>query len=157
VAASCKLAVIPLVFLIALTLWNAEAADKVYQWKDASGMTHFTNNPLQVPKEYRVKKRVMKSEVPQGSSATHKLTRGLGEKLWLSHCSSCHSVGRAGKRPLASVVIDPVSHFARSPKVLSKLLRGAVDGRTTDMKGVNITDGELLEVTRYLIKMSKTY
>ena len=80
--------------------------------------------------------------------------------MWLARCAGCHTAGLEGdgeRDPLGLVVVDPATRFARSPEVLNTLLRGAVEGRTTDMKRMEISDTDLLGISRYLIEYSNNH
>jgi len=133
-------------------------AERIYQWVDSAGVRHFTNNELNIPSQYRVKIKDMKALTTGAGKQKTPAGNVSGKELWLERCASCHTMnahGDSGIRSLASVVIDPATRFPRSEDVLSGILRGAVEGRTTDMKRVEIRDSELLEIARYLIEYSK--
>src|SRR5262247_2727517 len=45
--------------LAALTLLAAVAQADIYEWRDASGARHYTNNIMAVPSEYQAEARTM--------------------------------------------------------------------------------------------------
>jgi len=133
-------------------------ADRIYQWKDSAGITHFTNNESNIPKQYRVKVKDMKLQAATVTDEGQLVASSTGKQLWHSYCASCHVPGVERKerlRPLASVILDPDTRFQRSPDALNSILRMAIEGRTTDMTRIEISDADLLEITHYLIEYSK--
>jgi len=135
-------------------------ADRIYQWIDSSGIKHFTNNELNIPSQYRVKIKDMKLQAVKADDKRLAAVTDSGEQLWLARCAACHVAGsesKAGLRVLGPVVVDPATRFSRAPDVLSSIFRGAVEGRTTDMKRMEISDADLLEIARYLIEYSKKH
>jgi len=155
-----KLRVIFIFSLILFMPSQVVKADRIYQWKDSVGVTHFTNNESNIPSQYRVKIKDMKLQPAEGSNKVKPEADIIGEQLWHARCASCHTPGvekKNGLRPLASVVIDPNTRFHRSSDVLNLILRKAIEGRTTDMKRLDISDADLLEITDYLIEYSENY
>jgi len=147
------------VYAVMLLMPSQIMADRIYQWVDAAGIRHFTNNESNIPSQYRVKVKDMKLQAVR-VEAKKPPAVASGEKLWLERCAACHTPGLEGVgvlRPLASEVIDPATRFPRTPDVLSSILRGAVEGRTTDMKRMEISDADLLEIAHYLIEYSKKH
>ena len=61
---------IALLFLVLLLQYYPSAADAAfYQWVDAAGVTHFTDNPDKIPGTYRKRAKKLKlSEEPSGVS-----------------------------------------------------------------------------------------
>lgn len=141
-----------------LLSWQVAGADRIYKWKDSAGIMHFTNNKANIPPQYRVETKDMMALPSVGNKRLSK--SDIGGSLWRARCASCHTAGvekKKGLRPLASTVIDPSTRFARTEGRLLPILRQAVAGRTTDMKAMEISDADLLEISRYLIKFSKKY
>ena len=62
---------IALLFLVLLLQFYPLAADAAfYQWVDAAGVTHFTDNPDKIPNKYRKRAKKLKlSEEPSGGAA----------------------------------------------------------------------------------------
>jgi len=60
-----------LLFLVLLLQFHPPAADAAfYQWVDAAGVTHFTDNPDKIPNTFRKRAKKLKlSEDPSGVSA----------------------------------------------------------------------------------------
>jgi len=134
-------------------------ADRIYQWVDAAGIRHFTNNESNIPSQYRVKVKDMKLQAVR-VEAKKPPAVASGEKLWLERCAACHTPGLKDEGNLRSLglrVIDPATRFPRTPDVLSLIFRGAVEGRTTDMTRMEISDADLLEIAHYLIEYSKKH
>jgi len=145
-------------WLIVMMTINVAMADRIYQWVDAAGIRHFTNNESNIPAQYRVKVKDMKLQAARVEAKPP--TLASGEKLWTERCAACHTLGLKAEgnlRPLGLKVIDPVTRFPRTPDVLSSIFRGAVEGRTTDMKRIEISDADLLEIAHYLIEYSKKH
>jgi len=146
------------VYMVMLLVPAQVMADRIYQWVDTAGIRHFTNNELSVPSQYRVKVKDMKLRAVKVQSKPG--IPALEEKLWTERCAACHAPGLKGEgglRPLGLKVIDPVTRFSRSPDVLSSIFRDAIEGRTSDMKRIEISDADLLGIVRYLIEYSEKH
>jgi len=133
-------------------------AAKFYQWKDAAGITHFTDNPSNIPKTARATPRNVGALGVVHTESENQTLQANGKKLWNAQCVSCHfeGQGRKGKlRGLGKFTVNQATHFpATSNEMLAKF-RPAVEGRTTDMKRMTISDEDLLAIARYLLAAQK--
>jgi len=131
---------------------------KFYQWKDAAGITHFTDNPANIPKKALATPRNLGAADVVRTEGSNQTLQENGKKLWNARCASCHfeGQGRKGKlRGLGQLTVNQATHFpATSNEMLAKL-RPAVEGRTTDMTRMKISDEALLAIARYLLAAQK--
>jgi len=130
---------------------------RIYQWKDAEGVTHFADNPMAVPAEYRSKSlRDVKGVQTSGKGDQVALSTALsatGAKLWREKCMECHTAKRQdadGKKSLFSYIIDPVTRFPRERADIVGELEYATSGRTTEMDPVDISEDGLKAIAEYL-------
>lgn len=156
------------VVVLSLCVWSfmpvlADAA-AVYQWKDAAGHMHFTDNLGQVPPQYRqqgLKVRNIQSQDTKSSANRVPATISSGgKKIWETKCASCHFINgkglrEDGKRGLQRFVLNEKTGFPFNPEDILPRVRRAVAGRTSDMPPVNITDKELTLLINYLISTFK--
>jgi mono/diheme cytochrome c family protein len=73
-------------------------------------------------------------------------------------CASCHTTGIGfveGKIGLLDYVQNLDTGMAISAPNVIKSLRKATQGRTTDMRPMNLLDEELTAITRYLMTFQK--
>jgi hypothetical protein len=59
-----KRSILKPVVIFFILIWFADVDAVIYQWKDANGITHFTDNPTNAPKAFR-KKPFIKDLLPQ--------------------------------------------------------------------------------------------
>lgn len=134
----------------------AQAAE-IYQWKDAAGKVHYTDNPMNVPAQYRDQKRDVRPL--QGIE-----TKGGGEipgrpvsemkALWLERCASCHHMGEGKKGGLVGLkflIINRNTNFPNSTDAMVRRMRAAASGRIGDMDPIEISDADLLMIAQYLL------
>jgi len=117
-----------------------------------------------VPPQYRGKS-ARQLQKPGGHAGT--VTRlpaakaSKGEVLWKNKCSSCHFLNgnglriSDGKRGLQRFILNPATGFPFNPDQVIPRFRRAVDGRTSDMPPVSMTDEELKMLVSYLISRFK--
>jgi len=154
--------------VLSLCVWNfapvfADAAE-IYQWKDAAGHMHFTDNPGQVPPRYRQQGLKKRNIQPQDAKfSVNRMPSTIssgGKKLWETKCISCHFIngdGLAGdgKRGLRRFVLNRKTGYPFNFEQILPRLRRAVAGRTSDMPPVDINDKELALLVNYLISTFK--
>ena len=146
----CSTIVVSLLMLFSQPAMAAE----IYSWKDATG-THFTDNVANVPPEFRKSgKREIKGDI-QVVSKSKATSVSKDKTVWKVRCTSCHHTGsgrKGGKRGLASYTMNFISGFQKTPEQVMPSLKKATNGRTTDMKPMNLPDDELLAIARFLLK-----
>lgn len=146
-----------IVLFSGLLFASAAEAGALYQWRDAAGRLHVTDDATKVPPALRQRAvRKLAPLVPvQRSNDNAAPVRHLeGGRVWEEKCAACHHTGkgeRDGKLGLGQLAIDPETRFLRRPEELLPRLKYATSGRTTDMPEVEISDEELLAVARYLV------
>jgi hypothetical protein len=127
-------------------------AGEIFQWRDAAGHVHFTDDPAKVPWEYQDgASRQMKDYAP-----ARKVASRHDKDVWKLHCAECHhpGEGRVGDlRGLAGYALHEASdRFMKLPEQMLPDLRKAIEGRTTDMKPMSLDDNKLLAISRHLIQ-----
>lgn len=149
-------------FIILLLVGIQPVLGAVYQWRDVSGAMHFTDNPNQVPPQYR--KNVVGGLVetvapPAGGNQVKSTARiPVKYKVWTEKCASCHHAGeetKGGLQGLAHVTINQVTRFPATIDEVVRQLRFASNGRFSDMSRVDVSDDELRSIAQYLLSMNK--
>ncbi|MFQ5581200.1 MAG: DUF4124 domain-containing protein [Mariprofundaceae bacterium] len=144
--------------LILFGLPGAVSAGQIFQWRDASGVVHFSDNPSTVPPQYRqesqrdVKPLTSMAESDSGSV----VSAPAGKAVWAEKCAACHYIGKepqAGKVNLAHLLVNPVTRFPEDSKEVLRQLRFGANGRYSDMDEVEISETELKQVTKYLLSI----
>jgi len=140
-------------------------AAQIYQWKDASGVIHFSDNPNAVPPQYRKDSGRNIQELPatrvseSAASKANAPARYRGREIWRSKCAECHYVSgnalKDGKRGLHRFIIDEQTNFPRDPEQVLPQFKYATSGRTSEMPPVDISDDELRAMIKYLAKSLK--
>jgi hypothetical protein len=76
-----KRSILKSIVIIFISIWFTDVDAAIYKWRDESGITHFTDNPTNVPKAYR-EKPFIKKIIPQRINAVHKKRniRGKGDE-----------------------------------------------------------------------------
>jgi len=131
------------------TLGTAYAVD-IYQWKDAGGITHFTDNGMNVPEKYRktAKRKVNKLQISGGNEQS----KG-GATAWLAKCASCHTTGesKGDKSGLGALAVNQKSKFPATIEEIVPQLRRAANGRMSDMPSLDVTDKELKQIATFIL------
>ena len=145
--ASAITAIVAMTFVCHLSL-----ASEIFQWRDAAGHIHFTDDPSKVPWEYQDGAiRQLEDYAP-----TRKVASRDDKGAWKLHCAECHhpGEGRVGDlRGLAGYTLHESSdRFMKLPEQMLPDLRKAIEGRTTDMKPMSLDDNTLLAISRHLIQ-----
>ncbi len=131
------------------------AAD-IYQWKDAGGITHFTDNEMNVPDKYRktAKRKINKLRVSGSSDGNvQEKTKSLEAKAWLAKCASCHtkSGDKDGKLGLGALAVNQQTKFPATIEEIVPQLRWAANGRMSDMPSLDVTDEELKQIAAFIL------
>ncbi|MDX8403673.1 MAG: DUF4124 domain-containing protein [Mariprofundaceae bacterium] len=149
-------------FMALLAVGMQPALAVVYHWQDASGAKHFTDNPNQVPSQYRknVVGGLIETGAPLAGENQEKSTARLPAKykVWAEKCGSCHHADEGTKgtlQGLAHVTINKVSRFPATIGEVIGQLRFATNGRYSDMPRVDVSDEELSSIAQYLLSMQK--
>ena len=130
-------------------------AVNIYQWKDSGGITHFTDNAMNVPEKYRkvAKREVNKLRISGSSEDAQGNPKALGEAVWLGKCASCHTTGENEKDKLGLGILT-VNQQTKFPATVEKIvpkLRWAASGRWSDMPSVDVTDEELKKIAKFIL------
>lgn len=132
---------------------NASYAVEVYQWKDAGGITHFTDNEMNVPEKYRqISKRKVKKLQASGGSTTDKF-KAVGAKIWLVKCSACHTTddSKGNKSGLGGLKVNQKTKLPITVKEMISQLRTATNGSLSKMAKVDVTDKELKQLATFIL------
>lgn len=145
--------------LVALALSTAGAwAQRIYQWQDAAGVTHFTDDPGAVPLEYRGQgQRELEPLAGIGPSAdTQGAGGGLGRKIWESKCQACHVYDsdstQEGHMGLRSYILNPKTKFPYPEARITAVLRKGVRGTGEGMPAIEISDQEMKALVQFLVR-----
>ncbi|MDX8395304.1 MAG: DUF4124 domain-containing protein [Mariprofundaceae bacterium] len=137
----------------------AEEKKELYQWKDRAGITHFTDNPMQVPLKYRKEsKRDMSrfrrspSQKKDQPNAEMKIVKLGSSSAWDNKCAKCHTIKRDGSKKVALgfLAIDQRTMFPKAVKDMLPRLKLLTDGRD-GMAKVDVSKEELEEVAKYIL------
>jgi len=131
-------------------------ADTIYQWRDSAGVTHFTDNPAKVPVENR-QEGFRELSSPRVARVTSKArvsgVASNGRDIWLNKCKTCHHLNSGGwkgeKLGLVSFIINPKSGFPFSNEDVIQSFRYALNGRTSNMQAIEMSDRELHDLVEY--------
>jgi len=129
---------------------------KVIRYMDASGGIHFTDNRMNVPSDARILEEGaggLVNAIPGQEGGV--LDAELGASLFAAKCGECHVASRVapqGKVSLFDTIISPVTRMPVSEEELISSLRRAASGAYSDMDSVEITEAELKEIARYLLR-----
>ncbi|RME83461.1 MAG: DUF4124 domain-containing protein [Zetaproteobacteria bacterium] len=127
-------------------------AGEIYQWRDAQGVVHFTDDPSRIPPEAEPRRahpeRVIVMERKGGEAAP-------GMALFAQKCGACHVLFAdedPNKEPLADALRDPNANVSYSEKEIFAKIRAAARGEIegSDMEPVEISDEELRAIARAL-------
>jgi len=133
-------------------------AGKVYRWTDSAGQVHFSDVPPASRSSHPAESVDLKPLAPVkgGEAKVSAASFALdGAKLWQDKCSACHHLGEgreSGKIGLFNIVVDSATGFPRPDDELRERLTYAVEGFTSDMDAVDISDSELQAVIRFLVE-----
>ncbi|MDX8407533.1 MAG: DUF4124 domain-containing protein [Mariprofundaceae bacterium] len=133
---------------------------KIYSWKDAAGVIHYTDNKANVPHAQRNRAEVGKLQelvvVDGDSKSVVAATTGRG--LFAKRCGECHVAAyedRGEKLALLGRAIDRRTKMVLKDSELAAVLKRAADGRYSDMPGMDISQDDLLMIARFLISKAK--
>ena len=156
VSGACLVAGI--LMLTAAAIWPASAlAERIYQWKDADGVTHFTDDVGAVPLQYRGQsQRDLEPLTGIGSEAdTGGADEGLGRRIWETKCQACHvydsSGTQQGRKGLRSYILNPETKFPYPEATITASLRKGVKGTGEGMPAIEISEKEMKALVRFLV------
>lgn len=145
--------------LVMLALIPASAcAERIYQWQDAAGVMHFTDDPGSVPVQYRGQgQRDLEPLTGIGSQAgTDGASGGLGRRIWETKCQACHVYDSAGSGKghvsLRSYILNPQTKFPYPEARITQALRKGVRGTGEGMPAIEISDKEMKALVQFLAK-----
>jgi mono/diheme cytochrome c family protein len=140
----------------------AARAGEIYQWKDASGVVHFSDNPDDVPVQDRGKS--LRDVQPLAGIATQTDTTATGDddgrKIWESKCQACHvydsNSTEKGHTGLLKYILNPDTKFPYPNSVIMNSLENGIRGNSEGMPAVSITDDEMKTLVDFLKKEVST-
>lgn len=130
-------------------------AVEIYQWKDSAGVTHFTDNSMNVPEKYRkvAKRKVNKLRISGGSEGVDGRLKALGEAAWLGKCASCHTTGenKKDKLGLGMLTVNQQTKFPTTIEEIVPQLRRAANGSISGMVSLDVTEDELKMIAKFIL------
>jgi len=138
---------------LALFLPALADADKIYRWVDEAGQVHFTNTP---PPGRRVQVLEGKPLEPVTTKEQELEARAAavdGKRIWQEKCAGCHHLGEGrieGRIGLARVVLDRTTLTPKPLQEVISRVQYAVEGSTTDMDPVDLSEAEVRAVARFI-------
>jgi len=142
--------ILPALLLLALA---GPAQAKLYRWVDDAGITHFSDNPANVPPAKRGHAEVQ--GMPELNVVDSRVVSSGGSSLFDQKCGACHVAGydADGERlPLLSRAYNPETGLKRTVEELASELRWAADGRYSDMPAVEVSDEDLEKIAGFLLQ-----
>jgi len=141
--------------LMACCAMGVAQAVEIYQWKDSVGITHFTDNAMNVPEKYRkkAKRKVSQLRISGGSGGEQDKPKGVGELAWLDKCVSCHTTGedKKDKLGLGALTVNQQTKFPATIADIVPQLRWAANGRMSGMPSVDVSDEELKKIAEFIL------
>jgi len=158
-AAGLRFAALALMIAAMLVFPPEVSAGKIYQWKDAGGVVHFTDNPGEVP----AKKRDTSQREVTPLSGTRASSSGQGvqsgREIWEAKCQACHVYNSDYKdnelTGIFSHIVNPDTKFPFAYDAVFDTLKNAVSGFGEGMPAVDISEEELKTLTQFLIESLK--
>ena len=139
--------------LMACCAVGAAHAVDIYQWKDSGGITHFTDNAMNVPEIYRkaAKRKVNKLRVSGGSEGWG--NRPKGAAAWLDKCASCHTTGenKKDKLGLGTLAVNQKTRFPATIEEIIPKLRLAANGSLSGMASLDVSNEELKKIAKFIL------
>jgi len=130
---------------------GAGQAVEIYQWQDSSGVTHFTDNAMQVPMKYQktAKRNVDQLRASSGGASVW----NRGQTLWLDKCATCHTTGESDKDKLglAMLTVDKKTKLPATLDAVVVQLRAASDGELPKMQRLDVSDADLKLIASYIL------
>ena len=135
------------------------SAGKVYQWKDASGVVHFSDNPDDVPAKHRASSQREVAPLAGTVASSGGLGAPSGREVWVSKCQACHvytsDIREEGNMGIFSFIINPQTRFPFADDVIFTSMKNAASGFGEGMPAVQVSDEELKSLTRFLVQAVK--
>ena len=136
----------------------AARAGQIYQWKDAGGVVHFTDNPDEVPVQDRDKSRrdVEPLAGIAAQAGTSIASADPGRKIWETKCQACHVYDNdsteKGHTGLLKYILNPDTKFPYPDKAIFNSLQKGVRGNGEGMPAIDISDDDLRTLVQFLSK-----
>jgi mono/diheme cytochrome c family protein len=149
--------------LMLLASPGAAVAGQVYQWTDANGVMHFSDNPDDVPVQDRDNSR--REVQPLAGIAPQEDTAAPGDdddgrKIWESKCQACHvydsNSTEKGHTGLLKYILNPETKFPYPDNVILNSLEKGVRGNGEGMPAIDISEDELKTLIVFLKKEVST-
>ena len=149
--------------LMLLASPGAAVAGQVYQWTDANGVMHFSDNPDDVPVQDRDNSR--REVQPLAGIAPQEDTASPGDdddgrKIWESKCQACHvydsNSTEKGHTGLLKYILNPETKFPYPDNVILNSLEKGVRGNGEGMPAIDISEDELKTLIVFLKKEVST-
>jgi mono/diheme cytochrome c family protein len=144
--------------LLVLAIFPADApAGQVYQWKDANGLVHFSDNPDAVPVQDRDKSlKEVEPLAGVGSSVDNVADNDPGRMIWETKCQACHvydsNSTEKGHLGLLKYILNPDTKFPYPDDVIMNSLEKGVRGNGEGMPPIDISEEDLRTLEQYLVK-----
>jgi len=140
-------------FIACCTVGVTYAAD-IYQWKDVSGITHFTDNEMNVPEKFRkkAKRKVNKLQFSKVAGQQGR-PQHLGKAAWLAKCALCHTTGEGSgdKLGLGFLSVNKQSKFPATVEEIVPKLRRATEGRLSGMPKLDVSTEQLKQLAAFIL------
>ncbi len=124
-------------------------ADKIYQWVDEMGVTHFSDTPKDSASQ-----TVEFTKGLANTPASKPEAGGSGSEIWQNVCSKCHHVGLKfndeGLRGLPETMIRPVLPMGKLVQRLGEAL-SSVD----EMADIKLTDEEITSLAEFITRSAE--
>jgi mono/diheme cytochrome c family protein len=137
-------------------------AGQIYQWTDANGIVHFSDNPDDVPVQDRDNSR--REVQPLAGIAPQEDTSSTGDddgrKVWESKCQACHvydsNSTEKGHTGLLKYILNPETKFPYPDDQIKNSLENGIRGNGEGMPAVDISEDELNALVAFLKKEVST-
>ena len=133
-------------------------AQRIYQWRDAAGVMHFTDDPGAVPVQYRGQgQRDLEPLAGIGPAAgIDSASEGLGRRIWETKCQACHVYDSDGTQNghmgIRSYILNPQTKFPYPEARIMDALRKGARGTGEGMPAIDISDKEMKALVQFLIR-----
>ncbi|MBN4061333.1 MAG: hypothetical protein COB41_01195 [Proteobacteria bacterium] len=141
--------------LMACCAIGAAHAVDIYQWKDSGGVTHFTDNAMNVPEQYRkiAKRKVNKLRTSGGKDTLKEKFKTLAEQAWFDKCAACHttSENKKDKLGLGALAVNQKTNFPATIEEIIPKLRSAANGGLSGMARLEVSNAELKKIAKFIL------
>lgn len=140
--------------LLAMAPATASAA-QIYQWKDANGVVHFSDNPDAVPVQDRGKSE-RQVEPLAGMAPPSGMSGDPGQIVWETKCASCHAYDNnsteRGHLGLLNYILNPDTKFPYPDDVIKSSLEKGIRGNGEGMPAIDVSDEQVNALVKFLAK-----